>query len=218
MVFNLTEQNTVASLFISELRDAKIQKDKLRFRSNLRRISQILAFELSKTFQYYTKEIETPLGALEMKLPYTDVVLLPILRAGIAMHQGLMDFFVDAESSFMSTTREIHKDGTMNIKLDYVSSPEVANKNIIIADPLIATGSTIYKAYKTILDYGKPRSVHVVSIIACSTGIEYLQRLVPNLHIWTGAIDEELTAKSLVVPGLGDVDELSFGKAIDPDL
>lgn len=218
MVFNLSEQNTIASLFISELRDAQIQKDKLKFRENLRKVSQILAYELSKSLNYHSKEVETPLGSLEMDIPKEEIVLVPILRSGVAMHQGLMDFFTQAESSFISTTREIHKDGTMDITLDYVSSPDIDNKVVILADPLIATGSTIYKAHNTIHEYGKPKSIHVVSVIACIDGIEYLKRLVPDIYIWTGAIDEELTAKSLIVPGLGDVNELSFGKAVELDL
>ncbi len=218
MVFNLSENNSIASLFIAELRDAEIQKDKLRFRENLRKVSQILAYELSSKLNYEEKLIETPLGSLSMKLPSDKIALVPILRSGVAMHQGLMDFFIEAESSFMSTTRLIHKDGTMTIRLDYVSSPDVEDRVVILADPLLATGSTIYKAYNTIHEYGKPKSVHVVSAISCIDGIEYLSRLVPDLNIWTGAIDQELTAKSLIVPGLGDVDELSFGKAVDLDI
>jgi uracil phosphoribosyltransferase len=215
MIYNLSEHNSIASLFISELRDAEIQKDKLKFRENLRKVSQVLAYELSRTFKYTNKLIETPLGALNMALPQAQIVLVPILRSGVAMHQGLMDFFPNAESSFMSTTRTVHKDGTMEISLDYVSSPAVDDRIVILADPLIATGSTISKAYKTILEFGKPTAIHVVSVIAYDDGIKYLKRTIPKLSIWTGAIDEELTAKSLIVPGLGDVDELSFGKAID---
>ncbi len=217
MIYNLSDHNSVASYFISELRDINIQKDKMRFRENLRKISQILAYELSKTLNYEPKEVETPYGSLQMEIPSAGVVLVPILRAGIAMHQGLMDFFPDAESSFMSTTRLIHKDGTMDVNLDYVSSPMVENRVVVLADPLIATGSTIHKAYKTILKYGKPQSIHVVSVIACIDGVEYLSRKIPRLKIWTGSIDQELTAKSLIVPGLGDVNELSFGRAIDLD-
>lgn len=218
MVFNLSDINNISSLFISELRDEKIQKDKFRFRENLRKVSQILAYELSKQLNYTNKHVETPLGSLDLSVPSDEIVLVPILRSGVAMHQGLMDFFVDAESSFISTTRIIHKDGTMDIKLDYVSSPDVDDKVVILADPLIATGSTISKALDIISEYGKPKSIYVVSVIACVDGIEYLKRRKPKLHIWTCAIDEELTAKSLIVPGLGDVNELSFGKAIDLEL
>ena len=217
MVYNLSEQNSIAALFLSELRDAEIQKDKLKFRENLRKISQILAYELSKTLEYADKLVETPLGSLNMALPKPDIVLVPIFRSGVAMHQGLMDFFPNSESSFMSTTRAVHKDGTMEITMDYVSSPAVDDRIVVLADPLIATGSTIRQAYKTILEYGSPKAIHVVSVIANIDGINYLQRTIPKLSIWTGAIDEELTAKSLIVPGLGDVDELSFGRAIDLD-
>lgn len=218
MVFNLSEQNSVASLYLSEIRDASIQKDKVRFRANLQKISQILAYELSKQLEYEQKLVETPLGSLDMDLPSEDIVIVPILRAGIAMLHGLLNYFPYAESSFMSTTRLIHKDGTMTVRLDYISSPPVDDRIVILTDPLIATGSTIYKAYKTILEYGQPKAVHVVSAISCIDGIEYIKRLVPNISQWTGAVDQELTAKSLIVPGLGDVDELTFGRKLESDL
>lgn len=217
MIFNLSEYNTIASLHIAEMRDAKIQRDKLRFRNNMRRTSRCLAYELSKSLKYHSKEIETPLGSLEMNIPETQMVLVPILRSGLAMHQGMLDVFEMADSSFMSISRIVHKDASIDIQLNYVSSPVVTGKDVILLDPMIATGSTILEAYRTLRKFGQPNSVHAVAIISSVIGIEYLQRVIPELNIWTGAIDEELTAKSWIVPGLGNVGELCFGSTFDPE-
>ncbi|MEM7101584.1 MAG: uracil phosphoribosyltransferase [Bacteroidota bacterium] len=214
MLVNLSKEPSIANYFIAELRDNVIQKDKMRFRRNLERLGEVIAYKISKTFEYAKKEVETPLGIAEVDVPQNQVVLATILRAGIPLHAGFMNYFDRAENAFVSAYRKHHKDGTFEINLEYISCPPLEGKTLIIADPLLATGASLVVSVKELLENGQPESIHVATAIAASPGIQHVQRNIPNVNIWTGAIDEELTAKSYIVPGLGDAGDLAFGEKL----
>lgn len=215
MLHHLSDTNSIANHFIAELRDSHIQKDSLRFRHNLYRIGEVLAYEISKTFDYEATEVETPLGIASVNKALDKVVLGVILRAGVPMHYGMLNFFDKAENAFISAYRKHHKDGTFEINLENISCPSLDGKTLIIADPMLASGSSIVKSVQAILDFGKPASIHIATIIAATPGIRYVQKNLPdNVSIWVGAIDEELTAKSYIVPGLGDAGDLAFGEKL----
>ena len=214
MVFNLSEQNTVANQFLAELRDVNIQKDTIRFRKNMERIGEILAYEISKTLSYKEIKVETPLGIAPATVPDDKIVLATILRAGLPMHQGLLNFFDQAQNAFISAYRKHHKDGTFDINLEYVSCPDLNDSTLILCDPMLATGASMNLAAKELMEFGKPKKLHIVTIIASTYGLNYMKRMHPKADIWMAALDEELTAKSLIVPGLGDAGDLSFGPKI----
>jgi uracil phosphoribosyltransferase len=213
MVRNLGETNSVLNKFISELRDINIQNDKFRFRKNLERIGEIFAYEISKELEYEQKEITTPLGTSEMNLLKDNIVLATVLRAGLPLHQGLLNFFDQAQNAFIGSYRKYHKDNTFEIKSEYISSPSVEDKFLILSDPMLASGSSMLLAYKDLTRRGDPKHLHLVTVIAAKEGIEYMQDNLQDgkFTIWTGAIDQELTAKSYIVPGLGDAGDLAFG-------
>ncbi len=212
MIINLGEQNTIVNRYVAELRDVNIQKDKMRFRRNLERIGEVMAYEISKMLTYQPKEVETPLGIAKVSLPQTRLVLGTILRAGLPLHQGLLNVFDEAENAFISAYRHHHKDGTFEITVAYVSCPPLHDATLILSDPMLATGSSLNIVLKEIQQYGKPVEIHVVTAIASSYGIEQVKRMNPRVKIWAAAIDEELTAKSYIVPGLGDAGDLAFGE------
>jgi uracil phosphoribosyltransferase len=209
MIVNLSEKNSIANRFIAELRDINIQKDRMRFRRNLERVGEVMALEISKKLQYKTVEVETPLGMAKVKLPYQRIVLATIFRAGIPMHQGMLNFFDDAESAFVSAYRRNHKDGTFEIALEYISCPDL--DDCIVTDPMLATGASMHLAIEELLKFGLPAQIHIVTAIGSVQGVDYIRRSSPNAKIWLGALDEELTAKSYIVPGLGDAGDLAYG-------
>jgi uracil phosphoribosyltransferase len=214
MVRNLGEKNSVLNMYISELRDVNIQNDKFRFRKNLERIGEIFAYEISKELEYSPEEITTPLGTIEINVLKDNIVLATVLRAGLPLHQGLLNFFDRAQNAFIGSYRKYHKDNTFEIKSEYISSPSVEDKFLLLSDPMLASGSSMLLAYKDLTRESDPKHLHLITVIAAKEGIEYLQ---DNLHdgkytIWTGAIDQELTAKSYIVPGLGDAGDLAYGK------
>jgi uracil phosphoribosyltransferase len=211
MIKYLSQSNSIASVFIRELRDSGIQKDQSRFRKNLIRLGEIFAYEISKTFDYSEHRIETPLGYANVFLPDDEVVLATIMRAGLPMHQGMLNYFNDAESAFVSAYRKHHKDGTFEINLEYVNCPNLDGKTLILTDPMIATGSSVEAALKALEESGTPKEIHIVTVIASTYGLGYIKRICPGTHIWLGEEDEELTAKSYIVPGLGDAGDLAFG-------
>lgn len=212
MVHILNDKPSIANVFLSELRDEVIQKDSLRFRRNLERLGEILAYEISKTLNYQLQEVTTPLGVADVQLPAEQPVIATILRAGLPVHTGLLNYFDRAGSAFISAYRKHHKDGSFEIKVEYLSSPNLDDKVLILCDPMLATGQSMYLTYKAILAMGKPRHVHVVSLIASAEGLEYVKRHFPeNASIWLGAVDDELTVKSYIVPGLGDAGDLAYG-------
>jgi uracil phosphoribosyltransferase len=211
MIVNLCQEHSLVSNWIGEIRDVAVQNDRLRFRRNLERIGEVAAYEISKVLPHQQKEIQTPLGIATQQVLATQPVLATILRAGLPLHQGLLNYFDKADNAFVSAYRKHHKDGSFEISLEYVSCPDLTNRVLIIADPMLATGASLVKTIQELEAQGKPSAIHLVVAIACTTGIDYVQRLAPHAHIWCGAIDEELTAKSYIVPGLGDAGDLAFG-------
>jgi uracil phosphoribosyltransferase len=213
-IFNLSKQLSVANQFMAELRDAEIQTDPMRFRKNLERLSEILAYEISKTMKYEMKTIETPLGEAEIMLPVQQPVLATILRAGLPMHQGMLNVFDRAGNAFLSAYRRHHKDGSFEISLDYISCPRIEDSILIISDPMLATGASMEVCINELLKQGEPSEIHVAVAIAAQEGVDHLLRVHPKVQLWLGAIDEELTAKSYIVPGLGDAGDLAFGSKV----
>jgi uracil phosphoribosyltransferase len=211
MIFNLSETNSIANRFIAELRDVEIQKNRMHFRRNLERLAEILAFQLSTILQYELKEIETPLGIAEIALPKDRIVAATILRAGLPFHQGILNYFDQADCAFISAYRKHHKGGNFEINVEYVSCPDLQDSVLIIADPMLATGSSINIAIRELSQYGVPKSIHVVTAIASAIGVDNVLRFHEHINIWAGAIDDELTAKSYIVPGLGDAGDLAYG-------
>jgi uracil phosphoribosyltransferase len=212
MVFNLSANNTIANQFIAELRQVNTQQDRLRFRRNLERIGEILAYEISKTLEYHLVPTETPLGVSDESVPSQRIVLATILRAGLPFHQGMLHYFDRADNAFISAYRRNRKDGSFEIQLDYIGAPDLEDCVLILADPMLATGASVNVALKELARFGSPSTVHVASVIASTAGVEAVQRAHPNVRIWAGAIDEELTAKFYIVPGLGDAGDLAFGE------
>lgn len=214
MVVQLTETNTLISQYISEIRDINIQNDRLRFRKNLERLGSIFAYEISKTLEYENVSVETPLGVADSYRVKDKVVIAAILRAGLPVHQGVLDFFDFADNAFISAYRKHHKDGSFEIDLQYITCPNLSDKVLVISDPMLATGASLGKALEAIQSYGSPKEIHIITIIACKVGVEYISRLYPDVTLWVGAMDDELTAKSYIVPGLGDAGDLSYGSKV----
>ena len=213
MIKNLGQKSSILNQYISEIRDSEIQKDSLRFRRNLERIGEIFAYEISKTLQYEEKEIITPLGSANVPVLTEHPVLIPVLRAGLPMHKGLQNVFDKSESAFISAYRKAEKNEKFIVNVEYVSTPILTGKTIILADPMMATGLSIIAAYKQLINNGKPKHLHIAIIIASTEGVEYLKRHLPskNVTLWIGAVDIELTAQAYIVPGLGDAGDLAFG-------
>jgi uracil phosphoribosyltransferase len=187
----------------------------MRFRRNLERMGEILAYEVSKQLAYHTVEITTPLGIAPVSVLKEQPVVATILRAGLPVHQGILNYFDKAENAFISAYRKHHKDGSFEIKVEYLACPDLNDKTLILCDPMLATGASMVLTYQAMLKRGKPKHTHIVAIIASSEGVEYARKHLPeNVTIWCGAIDEELTAQSYIVPGLGDAGDLAYGKKI----
>lgn len=185
----------------------------MRFRRNLERIGEVLAYEISKTFDYEQAEVTTSLGVAEMNVPSTRPVLCTILRAGLPLHHGMLNYLDHAESAFAAAYRRHHKGGDFEIEVDYTSSPSLEDRTIIIADPMLATGASIELVYKQLLRKGMPSKIHIASVIASDTGINHLKSKMPEgTEFWIGAIDKELTAQAYIVPGLGDAGDLAYGR------
>lgn len=212
MVKNLSTNFSLLNNWVSELRNVSVQHDRMRFRRNLERIGEVMAFEISKELSWEEKEITTPLGIHNSKVLAEQPVLATILRAGIPLHNGMLNYFDHAENSFISAYRKHHRDGSFEIQMEYLSSPVMQDKIVIISDPMIATGSSIVKAVNAIKEIGIPRKIYVVCAIASTVGIQYLLREAgKEIDIWCGDIDEEITAKGYIVPGLGDAGDLAYG-------
>jgi uracil phosphoribosyltransferase len=215
MVINLSDQHSLISNWVSELRDVNVQEDRMRFRNNLERIAEVCAYEISKKLPWVEKEITTPLGTSTCKVLENQPVLTTILRAGLAMHHGLLNFFDKADNAFISAYRKHNpNDGSFEISLNYITCPELENRVVIISDPMLATGSSLVKAIQFIREAGDPSEIHVVCALACTVGIEYVLREEPKAIIWCGDIDDELTAKGYIVPGLGDAGDLAYGEKV----
>jgi uracil phosphoribosyltransferase len=213
MIRELGSGNSLLNQFIYELRDKDIQRDPIRFRHNLERIGEVFAYEISKELSYSSVDVQTSLGATAVMVPSEKPVLATILRAGVPMHNGLLRFFDGSQNAFVSAFRKHHKNGRFDVQVEYVSTPDLSDKVLIISDPMLATGTSMVLTYRALLANGKPRHVHIVTIIASTEGIAYLKRHLANeeFTLWVGAIDEELTAQAYIVPGLGDAGDLAYG-------
>ncbi|MGB8193997.1 MAG: uracil phosphoribosyltransferase [Chitinophagaceae bacterium] len=214
MVINLSHSYSLLSDWITELRDDTIQKDRMRFRRNLERIGEVAALEISKELAYNEVEVQTPLGIARGKTLKEQPVLGTILRAGVPLHQGLLNYFDKADNAFISAYRKHNRDGSFEISLEYISCPDLENRVLILSDPMLATGASLVKTIQFLKDEGPPSQIHIVTAIACTVGIEYLRREEPHVKIWCGDIDDELTAKGYIVPGLGDAGDLAFGTKV----
>ncbi|MFL5787814.1 MAG: uracil phosphoribosyltransferase [Flavisolibacter sp.] len=215
MVVNLSKEHSLLSNWVAELRDVEIQKDRMRFRRNLERIGEVAALEISKHLPFEEKEIQTPLGIATCELLKEQPILATILRAGLALHQGLLSYFDKADNAFVSAYRKHDKaGGSFEIVLEYLSCPDIDGRILVISDPMLATGSSLVKTIQYLKNEGTPKAIHIVTAIACTVGIEYLRREVPEAIIWCAAIDDELTAKGYIVPGLGDAGDLAYGSKI----
>ncbi len=211
MVINLSEQHSLVSNWISELRNVDVQQDRMRFRRNLERIAEVIGYEISKKMAWEDIEITTPMGTAISKVLAEQPVLATILRAGLAMHNGLLNYFDKADNAFISAYRKHHADGSFEINMEYMSCPDIENRVVIISDPMLATGASLVKSIQFLKEEGHFKELHVVCAIACTVGIEYVKREVPKAIIWCGDIDDEITAKGYIVPGLGDAGDLAFG-------
>lgn len=213
---NLGKQNSIFNHFIREIRDVNIQKDAMRFRRNIERIGEIFAYEISKKMTYENNEITTPLGISSESLMIEKPVLATILRAGLPLHQGLLNYFDSSENCFISAFRKHKRGDEFEIKIEYMSSPDLEGKTVILCDPMLASGSSMVLAMEALLSKGKPKHIHVVVTIASSEGIQYFKENLPfrNCTLWLGAEDKEMTAQSYIVPGLGDAGDLAFGEKI----
>ncbi len=211
MIHNLSQDNSLITQWMHELRSVSIQNDRMRFRRNLERIGEVSAYEISKLISYKVVSTETTLGSHECSIIENHPVVATILRAGIPLQQGLLNYFDHADAAFVAAFRKHHKDGSFSIAQNYITAPEINNRDLIITDPMIATGSSMVLAIEGILELGNPKSIHVVTAIACTQGLEKIKRKYPKVHIWAGDIDDELTGKAYIVPGLGDAGDLAYG-------
>ncbi|MBT8310500.1 MAG: uracil phosphoribosyltransferase [Flavobacteriaceae bacterium] len=215
-IHDFSNDQSVLNQFIAELRDVNIQKDSMRFRNNIERIGEILSYELSKTLNYGTKEIETPFGSKQMSLPKNELVLCSVLRAGLPLHQGLLNFFDKAENAFISAYR-LHRDNqdAFEVIVKYLAAPSLTNKTLVLTDPMLATGKTLENVFNALKKHGIPKQIHIVSVIGSSSGVEYVNSIFPDsTHMWIATIDEELNSKGYIIPGLGDAGDLSFGEKL----
>jgi uracil phosphoribosyltransferase len=213
ILHNLGTENSLIHQFIAEIRDVAIQKDAMRFRKNIERIGEILAYELSKTLSYQTKVVKTPLGTKEVSVPKNELVLCSVLRAGLPLHQGLLNYYDKAENAFISAYRHHRGDeDAFEVIVNYLASPSIENKTLILTDPMLATGKTLENVIRAFKEHGTPKQIHIVSVIGSSTGVAHVEKIFPqNTHLWIAAIDDTLNNKGYIIPGIGDAGDLSFG-------
>jgi uracil phosphoribosyltransferase len=214
-MFVFTQQPSIANHFLAELRDAQTQTDSMRFRRNLERLGELMAYEISKTFAYQSRKVQTPLGLCHTKLITEQPVLATILRAGLPLYQGFLNVFDNAESAFIGAYRgHSQADESFEIQLEYMASPDLNGKTLILIDPMLATGRSVVKTYQALLRYGKPAHTHLVAAIGSQEGVNFLQSQLPDCQLWLGDLDSELNDKFYIVPGLGDAGDLAFGNKL----
>jgi len=213
-IFN--QQQSIFNRFIAEIRDTSIQTDPMRFRRNIERMGEIMAYEISKELPHEQKNVTTPLGVAQENVMNEEPVIASILRAGLPMHQGLLNYFDRAENAFVSAYRKYNEKGDFDIHIEYISSPSLDDKIVILSDPMLATGTSIELAYKALLVKGKPKHVHIASLIASEAGVQYVQNMFKDesVTLWLGAVDAELNSKSYIIPGIGDAGDLAYGSKI----
>ncbi len=213
-MFILNQTNSIANHYLAELRDADAQQDRMRFRKNMERLGEVFAYEISKKLTYEEFEVQTPLGLANINMIPQMPVLATILRAGLPLHQGLLNVFDKSDSAFISAYRKTKKSGSFIIQVEYVSTPDLEGKTVIISDPMLATGQSMVLCCKELLANYKIKTLHIVAVIASQEGIEHIKANLPGAHLWLGAIDDEMTTKSYIVPGLGDAGDLSYGEKV----
>ena len=213
-IINFNESNSILNQYVAEIRNVEVQNDRLRFRRNIQRIGEIMAYEISKTFSYSVKYIKTPLGIAPVSTPDNQLVISTILRAGLPFHQGFLSYFDDAENAFVSAYRKYKDTLKFDIHIEYIASPRIDGKTLIITDPMLATGGSMELSYQAMLTKGHPAEIHVVSVIASQKAVEYIASVFPEdkTTIWCAAIDPELNDHSYIVPGLGDAGDLAYGE------
>jgi len=212
-IIDFSQQHTVLNQYVAEIRDREIQRDRLRFRQNIIRIGQMMAWEISKRLDYKTISVETPLGVASCDVPDEQIVLCTILRAGLPLHEGFMNVFDHAENAFVSAYRKYIDPEHFKVHIEYLASPRIDGKTLIIADPMLATGSSMELTYQAMLTKGHPAKIHIASVIAAKPAIELMQRILPDdTTVWCAAIDNELNDHSYIVPGLGDAGDLVYGE------
>lgn len=215
-IHHLLETPSILNTFIAEIRDKHIQKDSMRFRRNVERIGEVLGYELSKSLDYNNKHIETPLGISETKLYSQDIVLCSILRAGVPLHNGLLNYFDTAENAFISAYRHHKKNPeSFEIVVEYLACPNLDGKTLILADPMLATGQSMASTFEALKPFGTPKAIHLVSVIGAQQGVNYVAKhFTENTHLWIAAIDKTLNKKGYIIPGLGDAGDLAFGQKL----
>lgn len=214
MIFDLSKTNSIANVYLSEIRDEQIQKDSMRFRKNLERLGEFFAYEISKTLEYSDLEVQTPLGIANCKTVQSQPVLATILRAGLPMHKGLLNIFDRSDSAFLTAFRKSNSSGGFSIQIEYLSTPDLTDKTVIMIDPMLATGLSMVECCKELLHRFKIKELHIVAAIASNDGIRHVRANLPKAKLWVGAIDEEMTSKSYIVPGLGDAGDLAYGNKL----
>ena len=216
IVHNLSLQNSVLNSFISEIRDVSVQKDSMRFRRNIERIGEVLGYEMSKVLRYKSSTIKTPLGKSAINLLEKDIVLCSILRAGVPLHNGLLNYFDAAENAFISAYRQHKKNPeSFDIVVEYLACPSLENKTLILADPMLASGKSMVATYEALKPFGIPKEIHLVSVIGAQQGINYVQdHFSKTTHLWIATVDNELNDSGYIVPGLGDAGDLAFGEKL----
>ncbi|WP_299548775.1 uracil phosphoribosyltransferase [Seonamhaeicola sp.] len=215
-IHNVSQQNSILNTFLSEIRDINIQKDPMRFRRNIERIGEILGYELSKSLNYKSSSVETPLGNCDINLLENDIVLCSVLRAGVPLHNGLLNYFDKAENAFISAYRH-HKDNpeSFEIIVEYLACPNLEGKTLILADPMLATGQSMVATFEALKPFGMPKEIHLVSVIGAGQGADFVgNQFGDNTHLWIAAIDEKLNSKGYIIPGLGDAGDLAFGEKL----
>ena len=215
-IHNISQQNSVLNTFISEIRNIEIQKDSMRFRRNIERIGEILGYEMSKVLNYKKSKVKTPLGNCNIHLINNDIVLCSILRAGMPLHNGLLNYFDSAENSFISAYRHHkHNPESFEIIVEYLACPNLENKTLILADPMLATGQSMVATFKALKPFGTPKELHLISVIGAQKGVDFItNNFDDNTHLWIAAIDEKLNDKGYIIPGLGDAGDLAFGEKL----
>ena len=212
---NFDNNNSILNSFIAQIRDVKIQKDSMRFRRNIERIGEILSYELSKKLMFLSKTIETPLGKTDIDIFKNNLVLCSVLRAGLPLHQGILNYFDSIENAFISAYRHHTTGDEFDIKVEYLASPTLEGKILILADPMLATGKSLVAVYEILKKLGKIKQIHIVSVIAAKEGINYITDHFPeNTHLWVATVDDKLNSRGYIVPGLGDAGDLSFGSKL----
>lgn len=215
MIHILNKENTILNKFLAQIRDREVQRDSMRFRRNLERIGEVMSYEISRTLDYKTTLVETPLGEASVEMISDRIVVATILRAGLPLHQGFLNYFDDAESAFVSAYRKSSKDGSFKAKVEYVSNCNLEGKTLILVDPMLATGTSLVLAYEALIAKGgEPMHTHIASVIASEQGVDYATKHLPSrtTTLWLGAVDAELTSRAYIVPGIGDAGDLAYGE------